>query len=51
MTLGTNMTNPYDSSLALTANGVDQFVFLATGGNLELQPDIDLSSKQDVLIS
>lgn len=31
MTLGTNMTNPYGTSLTLTAGGVDQFVFLAIG--------------------
>jgi hypothetical protein len=39
MTLGTGMTNPYGTDLTLTAWGVDQFVFLAIGGNLELQPE------------
>ena len=39
MTLGTNMTNPYGTSLTLTAGGIDQFVFLAIGGKLELQPE------------
>ena len=38
MTLGTNVTNPYQESLALTADWIDQFVFLAIWGNLELQP-------------
>lgn len=40
MTLWSNITNPYTADLALTANGVDQFVFLAIGWKLELQPDI-----------
>ena len=39
MTLGTNVTNPYSTSTTLTANWVDQFVFLAIGWNLELQPE------------
>lgn len=39
MTLGTNVTNPYQEDLTLTANGIDQFVFLAIGWNLELQPE------------
>lgn len=40
MTLGNNITNPYSVDLTLTANGIDQFVFLATNGWLELQPSI-----------
>ena len=40
MTLWTNMTNPYGVSLDLTAWGIDQFVFLAIGWNLELQPEL-----------
>ena len=44
MTLGTNITNPYSTDITLTANGVDQFVFLAIGGNLELQPDAEWGS-------
>lgn len=39
MTLWTNVTNPYNVSLTLTANWIDQFVFLAVGWNLELQPE------------
>ena len=39
MTLWTNITNPYDTDITLTANWLDQFVFLAIGGNLELQPE------------
>ena len=41
MTLGTGIINPYSTDTTLTANGVDQFVFLAIGGNLELQPDAE----------
>ena len=37
--LWTNITNPYDTDITLTANWLDQFVFLAIGGNLELQPE------------
>lgn len=40
MTLGTNITNPYSTDITLTANWLDQFVFLAIWGNLELQPDM-----------
>ena len=40
MTLGTNITNPYSTSTTLTANWIDQFVFLAIWGNLELQPEV-----------
>ena len=39
MTLGTNVTNPYGVDISLTADWIDQFVFLAVGGNLELQPE------------
>lgn len=39
MTLGTNITNPYDTDITLTPNWIDQFVFLAIWWNLELQPD------------
>ena len=39
MTLGTNVTNPYGVDISLTADWIDQFVFLAIGGNLELQPE------------
>ena len=39
MTLWTNMTNPYDVDTTLTANWLDQFVFFATWGKLELQPE------------
>ena len=38
MTLGTNITNPYQESTLLTADWIDQFIFLAVWGNLELQP-------------
>ena len=41
MTLWTGITNPFGTSLTLTANGVDQFVFLAIGWDLELQPEIE----------
>jgi len=37
MTLGTWITNPDSADLTLEANKVNQFVFLATGWNLELQ--------------
>ena len=39
MTLGTNVTNPYGTDISLTADWIDQFVFLAIGGALELQPE------------
>lgn len=39
MTLWTNMTNPFETDLTLTDYWVDQFVFLAVGGKLELQPE------------
>ena len=39
MALGTHITNPYNTSTALTANWVDQFVFIAIGWDLELQPE------------
>lgn len=39
MTLGTNVTNPYGTSIELTANWIDQFVFLAIDWELELQPE------------
>ena len=39
MTLWTNVTNPFDTDITLTANWVDQFVFLAIGWALELQPE------------
>ena len=39
MTLGTNITNPFWTSISLTAWWIDQFVFLAIWGNLELQPE------------
>jgi hypothetical protein len=39
MTLWTNVTNPYETDTTLTADGIDQFVFLAIWGNLELQPE------------
>ncbi len=38
MTLWTNVTNPYGVDISLTADWIDQFVFLAIGDNLELQP-------------
>ena len=38
MTLGTGITNPQSVDTTLTANWVDQFVFLAVDWNLELQP-------------
>lgn len=38
MTLGTNIENPYSVDLTLTANEIDQFVFLAVDWKLELQP-------------
>ena len=41
MTLGTNVTNPYDADITLTANWLDQFVFLAVWWKLELQFDIN----------
>ena len=38
MTLGTGITNPWGTNLELTANGTDQFTFLATSSStLELQ--------------
>lgn len=40
MTLGTNVTNPYSEVLSLTPNWIDQFIFLAIWGNLELQPSL-----------
>ena len=40
MTLGTNITNPYSSSTTLTANWIDQFVFLAVDWKLELQAEV-----------
>lgn len=40
MTLGTNITNPYSTSTTLTANWIDQFVFVAKWWSLELQPEI-----------
>lgn len=40
MSLGTNVTNPYNTSLTLTADAIDQFVFFATGSNLELMPEV-----------
>lgn len=39
MTLWTNISNPFWTDLTLTANWVDQFVFLAIGWQLELQPE------------
>ena len=39
MTLWTNMTNPFETDLTLTDYWVDQFVFLAVDGKLELQPE------------
>ena len=49
MTLGTWVTNPYSEDLTLIANNIQQFMFLAKGWNLELQPstEIDISWKQD----
>ena len=49
MTLGTDVTNPYSEDLTLVANNIQQFMFLAKGWNLELQPstEIDISWKQD----
>ena len=38
ITLGTNMSNPNNVDTTLTANSVDQFVFLAVWWQLELQP-------------
>lgn len=38
ITLGTNMSNPSSVDTTLTANSVDQFVFLAVWWQLELQP-------------
>jgi len=43
MTLGTNITNPYSEDLTLTSNTLSNFSFIATGGNLELQPSIDIT--------
>jgi hypothetical protein len=39
MTLGSNISNPFNVDLTLTASGIDQFVFLAVNGTLELQPE------------
>lgn len=38
MTLGTNITNPYNVDATLSANDIDMFVFLWVGSNLELLP-------------
>lgn len=38
MTLGTNITDPYEVDYTLTDNATDQFVFLWVGWKLELQP-------------
>lgn len=38
MTLWTNITNPYNVDLSLSANKTDTFAFLAVDGKLELQP-------------
>lgn len=40
MTLGSWISNPYSTSLTLTPNAIDMFVFLAVWWNLELQPDV-----------
>lgn len=39
MTLWTNVTNPFGTDITLTDYWIDQFVFLAIWGNLELQPE------------
>lgn len=39
MSLWTNITNPYNVTTDLTLWWIDQFVFLAIWGKLELQPD------------
>ena len=38
MTLWTGFTNPRNVDLTLSSNATDQFVFLAIGWELELQP-------------
>lgn len=42
MTLWTNIDNSLNVSTALSANGTDQFVFLAFNWQLELQPEVSL---------
>ena len=39
MTLWTNVTNPFGTDITLTDYWIDQFVFLAIGWKLELQPE------------
>ncbi len=39
MTLWTNVTNPFNTDITLTDYWIDQFVFLAIGWKLELQPE------------
>ena len=39
MTLGQNITNPYQTDTDLTSDWLDQFVFLAVDWKLELQPE------------
>lgn len=40
MTLGTDITNPYNIDLSLWTNTLSQFVFLAVDDTLELQPQL-----------
>ena len=48
MTLGTWITNPYNTSTTLTANFTDQFVFQAIGWSLELLPDTEIAISWNV---
>ena len=49
MTLGTNIINPYSTPTTLTANWLDQFIFLAVGWKLELQPEIPSSLEKPMV--
>ena len=44
MTLGTNITNPYNEDLTLSINTITQFSFVWINNKLELQPSIESAS-------
>ena len=43
MTLGTNVTNPYNESITLVEDTVSVFTFVGVNNKLELQPSVDLT--------
>lgn len=51
MTLGANVTNPYNVDLTLEPNSLSQFVFLAVDWNLELQPELITKSELTSIVN